>query len=124
MAIALASRMVGRPARLVILVARLFVRLDGSTFQELSFSAARERLQQLGRLTMAYARGEYRRIPVKSIVIITAALLYFLNPLDVIPDVVPALGLTDDIAVLAWLYQNLSGELAAFHRWEQAAVNS
>jgi uncharacterized membrane protein YkvA (DUF1232 family) len=124
LAIAMASRMAGRPARLISLAARLVVRLDQAALRKMSFTATRQKLSELGRLLSAYARGEYRRIPGKVIISITAALLYFMNPFDLIPDALPALGLTDDLAVLSWVYQNLSRELSAFREWEQVVVGS
>lgn len=39
-------------------------------------------------------------VPVKDKTIITAALGYFIFPIDIIPDVIPVVGFTDDWAVL------------------------
>jgi uncharacterized membrane protein YkvA (DUF1232 family) len=43
--------------------------------------------------------------------------MYFLSPLDAIPDWIPGLGMLDDIAVLAWVMKNLEAELNAFRAW-------
>ncbi|RMO67298.1 hypothetical protein ALQ27_103559 [Pseudomonas syringae pv. delphinii] len=43
--------------------------------------------------------------------------MYFLSPLDAIPDWIPGLGMLDDIAVLAWVTKHLSDELDAFRAW-------
>lgn len=40
-------------------------------------------------------------MPLKMKMVIYGALGYFISPLDVIPDVIPAVGFTDDIGVLA-----------------------
>lgn len=40
-------------------------------------------------------------MPMKSKAIIYGALGYFILPIDVIPDIVPVVGFTDDLAVLA-----------------------
>ncbi|KPY43421.1 Uncharacterized protein ALO48_02279 [Pseudomonas syringae pv. rhaphiolepidis] len=50
---------------------------------------------------------------------IVAGLMYFLSPLDAIPDWIPGLGMFDDIAVLAWLTKHLSDELDAFRAWRE-----
>jgi uncharacterized membrane protein YkvA (DUF1232 family) len=47
-----------------------------------------------------------------------AALLYWLMPLDLIPDPILALGFIDDAAILGWVLKRLSDDLAAFRAWE------
>ena len=39
------------------------------------------------RLIRAYARGDYRQVPWETVTLVVAAVLYFLMPIDVIPDV-------------------------------------
>ena len=39
--------------------------------------------------------------------IIYGALGYFISPLDLVPDILPLIGLSDDIAVLAWAYSRI-----------------
>ena len=46
-------------------------------------------------------------ITFKDKAIIYGALGYFISPLDIIPDVLPLVGLTDDIAVLAWAFSRV-----------------
>ena len=46
-------------------------------------------------------KGEYKSVPWFTIATIVMALLYVLNPLDLIPDFIPGLGYIDDIAVLS-----------------------
>ena len=50
-------------------------------------------------LIRSYHRGEYTDITRVELILIMASLLYFLIPLDIIPDVIPGVGLLDDIAV-------------------------
>ncbi|WP_149087859.1 YkvA family protein [Pseudomonas prosekii] len=74
-------------------------------------------LRLLQALCLAYWRGEYRGISRKSILTVVAGLMYFLSPLDAIPDFIPVLGMFDDIAVLAWIMKTLDDELNAFRAW-------
>ncbi|MET1067322.1 MAG: YkvA family protein [Pseudomonas prosekii] len=74
-------------------------------------------LRLLQALCLAYWRGEYRGISRKSILTVVAGLMYFLSPLDAIPDFIPVLGMFDDIAVLAWIMKTLDEELNAFRAW-------
>lgn len=117
LALSAAARMVGNPSRLILLAARATVALRRVDVRNLT--QAREQLAQVGRLVRAYAQGQYRKIPAKPLLAVTAALVYFLNPLDLVPDALPALGLTDDFAVLTWVYQSMSTEMGAFLEWEK-----
>ena len=55
-----------------------------------------EKVTMLSRMVKAYFTGEYKIIPWGSIVKIIAVLIYFISPIDVIPDILPFIGLTDD----------------------------
>ena len=51
-------------------------------------------------LVRAYIKGTYREIPAGTIVAIVSALLYFVSPIDLIPDFIPVVGYADDAAVV------------------------
>lgn len=72
----------------------------------------------LFRLIKAYATGTYREIPWNSLVMIIASVIYFVMPIDLIPDFIPALGLLDDAALLAWTIKTFSEDIDAFLEWE------
>ncbi|MCM0148943.1 DUF1232 domain-containing protein [Photobacterium galatheae] len=69
-------------------------------------------------LVKAYWRGEYREIPWFTIAAIVTALLYVFNPLDVLPDVIPFLGLTDDALILAVCLKLVQQDLNDFEDWQ------
>ena len=48
--------------------------------------------------------------------IIYGALGYFISPLDIVPDILPLIGLTDDIAVLAWAYSRIKHNISDMTR--------
>ncbi len=75
-------------------------------------------LPVLLRLVRAWVGGEYRRVPLKAIVLIVAAVLYFLNPLDLIPDFIPVVGYLDDAAVLGYVLRTLHAEVEHYRAWE------
>lgn len=83
--------------------------------------SALEHLPTLLRMVRAYAKGDYRELPTKTIVAAAAAVIYFLNPMDLIPDVIPGVGYVDDIAVLLFAVAALEEDLDAFTAWEKAA---
>ncbi len=123
MAVSNAARLVGKPGRLMHLAAQLIHRLHLDR-KQLSTAVFRDRLYTLGRLVISYAGGRYRVIPFKPLLTIVAALLYFLNPIDLIPDALLGFGLADDLAVLTWVYQSTQQELDKFLQWEQAELPS
>ncbi len=121
-AIAQAARLAGHPARLLRLVAQLGLRISQADRKSYTFSSARNQFHTLGRLVSAYAKGQYRDVSIKTIMVVVAALLYFVNPIDLIPDMVLGVGLTDDLAILTWVIHSLKDELDLFAKWEQSNV--
>lgn len=80
----------------------------------------REDLGLLQALCVAWWRGEYRAVNKQALIAVVAALLYFLAPLDAIPDWIPGLGFIDDLAVLGWVMRKWSAELEAFRAWRDS----
>ena len=70
------------------------------------------------RMIKAQISGEYKEFPTKSVVMVAGALIYFISPLDFIPDLIPALGLTDDAAIVFWVYKNIQEDIEKFRQWE------
>lgn len=89
-----------------------------------SLLEAKEKLTIFSRMANAYASGKYRSIPWKAVMTVLAAIIYFLNPLDLIPDFVPLMGLTDDFGVLLWVYNSISTEVDKFLVWEKSTLVS
>lgn len=79
---------------------------------------AREFLLMAFRLLRAYASGRYRQIPWKSLVAAAGAVVYFVMPLDVIPDILLGLGFLDDAALIAWTLKSIRGDMDRFAAWE------
>lgn len=52
------------------------------------------------RMLKDFFSGNYKSVPVGTIVAIAGTLIYVLVPADIVPDVIPGLGLIDDAAVL------------------------
>lgn len=62
--------------------------------------------------------GVYRQLPWRSIAIASAAVLYSLNPADVIPNVIPVLGVLDDITLIAVAVRLIQRDLRAYCRFK------
>ncbi len=78
----------------------------------------------LGRLVAAYSRGDYRDIPLDSLIMVIAGLVYVVSPIDLIPDAVPVAGYADDAVAVGFVIRQVHHELAAFREWEEGKVSS
>ena len=79
-------------------------------------------LMAMIRLIRDYQRAEYRDISEPNLVIIIAAILYFVSPFDVIPDWVPVLGHIDDAFVISLALKSVRLDLDTFMAWETARI--
>ena len=77
--------------------------------------------QTMLRLIRAYYRGEYHEVTESTLVILVAAVIYVVSPLDVIPDAIPAIGFLDDATVVALAVQRTRQDLYDFMLWEITA---
>jgi uncharacterized membrane protein YkvA (DUF1232 family) len=71
-------------------------------------------------MVSAWAKGDYKNISTSSIIAVIAALIYFVNPIDLIPDFIPVIGQIDDIIVLGYLIKKWNKEIERFMAWEAA----
>ena len=67
-------------------------------------------------LIKAYVQGSYTKLPLITLVKITAALLYFVMPFDFIPDFLPLVGFADDLAIVVWVGKAIKEELDEFEK--------
>ena len=112
----LAARLLGRGRLPTLLFA---VAAKGSS-QGNRLGKLKEDLKLLQALCLAYWRGEYRAISPKALVTVVAGLLYFVSPIDAIPDWLLGVGFLDDIAVLGWVLKTVADELARFKAWRDS----
>ena len=77
-------------------------------------------LMALFRLVWAWVTREYTDVPWATLGWIIGAIVYFVNPFDVIPDFIPGLGYVDDAAVLAWVMNSVRKDVQHFRDWEQS----
>ena len=70
------------------------------------------------RMVTAWSQRRYTRMPWRVLFYTLGGLLYFLNPLDLIPDFIAGFGLVDDAAVMAGVVGALQQEIERFEAWE------
>jgi uncharacterized membrane protein YkvA (DUF1232 family) len=83
-----------------------------------SFSGQRKKLKLFIEIIKQYQKGNYREIPWRSITAISFTLLYIINPLDVVPDVLPIVGYVDDLSVFMALLSLAEKDLIEFEAWK------
>ncbi|MCR5196175.1 MAG: DUF1232 domain-containing protein [Pseudobutyrivibrio sp.] len=73
-------------------------------------------------LVKDYAKGNYKVAPVKSIIYLVMALLYFIAPLDLVADVFPLIGITDDVSVIMLALKSCYDDVEAYKEWKEDVV--
>jgi uncharacterized membrane protein YkvA (DUF1232 family) len=82
-----------------------------------SLLAPWESLQIFFRLLRAHLAGKFCA-PSDSILMVVAAVIYFVSPFDLIPDSIPVLGLVDDASVITCVAKANLTVLSNFRKWE------
>src|SRR5690606_38465547 len=115
-ALARATQVLKKPDRLAQLIKDASTKAD--KLDKGPIADAKDSLLTLFRLVKAYARGDYRNISWSNLVLVVSAIIYFVTPIDLVPDFILALGYLDDAAILAWTIKALGEEVREFSRWE------
>ena len=69
-----------------------------------------------------YKTGAYKKIPRWSVAVIAFALLYVLNPFDIIADFIAIIGFLDDAAVVAGCLLLVERDLNEYREWKIARL--
>jgi uncharacterized membrane protein YkvA (DUF1232 family) len=77
-----------------------------------------ENVRELYALFKDSVKGNYKLHPA-NVAMIGGGLLYFLLPVDLIPDFIPLFGYIDDLAVLTTIMNSLKGEINEYHIWKK-----
>ncbi len=79
----------------------------GGLMSKIKETAKKAGLKAIYMALLLYYALESPTITVMDKAIIYGALGYFITPIDIVPDILPLIGLTDDIAVLAWAFSRV-----------------
>lgn len=66
-----------------------------------------------------YRAGFYRQVPYGTIAAVVFTLLYVFNPLDLMPDVLPFIGVLDDAALFGACLVAIERDLFKYRNWKQ-----
>ncbi|MFQ3171549.1 MAG: uncharacterized membrane protein YkvA (DUF1232 family) [Oleispira sp.] len=106
---------VGNPEKLNELIDNASIKANN---KKGPLNAVWKQLMACFRLIKAYAKGSYREISWTSLVMIVASVIYFVMPVDLIPDFILFSGFLDDAALLGWTVKTFSSDIDAFVKWE------
>lgn len=73
----------------------------------------------LGMIT-DYMQGNYKEVPFGTIIGVTAAVIYFVSPVDFIPDFIPGLGQMDDVGAIMLAVKYAKKDLTAYEAWKKS----
>jgi uncharacterized membrane protein YkvA (DUF1232 family) len=69
-------------------------------------------------LVKDFRNKSYTEIPWRSIAMIAAAILYFINPFDMVPDMLPVFGIADDAMLFATVFKSIQTDLIKYGDWK------
>lgn len=75
------------------------------------------RLKLLWMMLNDYRKGEYRRLPIRTVLSIVGVFLYLISPLDAIPDFIPWFGMIDDVFIVNFVWKQLTQDLEDYRNW-------
>lgn len=81
-----------------------------------------DKLQLLIQLITAWTKGDYRNVSTSTILTVIGAVIYFVSPIDFVPDFLAGLGFFDDAAVIGFTLKKISGDLDKFKEWRESSV--
>jgi len=67
-----------------------------------------------------YAKRNYRDVPWNVIAAVTGAVVYFVSPVDAIPDYIPVVGFIDDALVVKLALEVARPDLEKYEAWKVA----
>src|SRR5690242_20334072 len=81
-----------------------------------------QRVRALPRLIRAARSGAYADLPKSRMALWVFALVYLVSPIDILPDLLPVIGVTDDAGVLVWLLTSVSTAAGLYINHERKQV--
>jgi len=84
---------------------------------------SKSQIEVVFRMVKAYYNREYRGISSRSLGLLVLGLLYFVLPVDFIPDFIPVVGYIDDLTVIMAIFKSLNSDVEKFLDWERTKLS-
>lgn len=114
-----ATGIVGDKDKMIDLVTSSREKLQKINFEDSKISRLAVNLRIIIRIIKAYANGSYREMPWKSLLALVGGVVYFLMPVDLMPDFIPFMGFLDDFTVIMLLSGAFQQDIEDFILWEE-----
>lgn len=79
----------------------------------------RQQVEMALDLLADHIAGEIPHVPYRTIALLTAGLIYYIEPVDVIPDFVPGIGTVDDRLFMAFAFYEGADGIARYRAWKE-----
>ena len=119
-----AKSMIGDSAKLNQLVNDASHKIENLDLAKPNLKEGLNKIRLFIKMLLAYINGSYRSVPWRSIVLITASLIYFITPIDVVPDFIPGVGFIDDVSVILWVFKSVYTDIEEFRKFDEAKQSS
>lgn len=73
-------------------------------------------------LIRSYVKKEYTDIPLGSMIAIIGSLIYYLSPVDLIPDIIPGVGYLDDATVITSVLVLIKDDVEQYEKWQKKII--
>lgn len=114
-----ASKILSQPERINRLLNTSKEKLSRLELKEQDFKGILGMIRTFIRMLKAFKAGQFA-IPWATIIMIVAALVYFVVPLDMLPDFIPIAGYIDDFTVILAIFKKVKEDVVAFQVWERS----
>lgn len=71
-----------------------------------------------------YLKGDYEEVSKHSLAVLIGTLVYCATPIDLIPDPIPAIGLSDDVALIIFAASTLLADIITYRNWKAERCKS
>ena len=109
-----AEKLVAEPGKIEKLLKKIGRKLEKLPV----LSGPLEYVPKMYYMVRSWLRKEYTGVPVGTIVSILGALLYFLSPVDLVPDFLPGIGYLDDAVVISVCLTLVKGDIDRYMEWK------
>lgn len=114
-----AGKIVGNKESLNKLIGKATDKIDAKTGVTGDVKRFTDKIFTFLRMVKACVTGQYKELPIRSLVLIVAALVYFVMPLDAIPDFIPVIGMLDDVTIILAVSRSIADDVRKFEEFEK-----
>ena len=113
-----ARRLINEQSQVKELIWQVSQKLQNINGSNKQINELMDYVQLFVRMIKRSITGEYSAFSHKTLLSLVFGLLYFVTPMDVVPDFIPLLGFSDDLSIVYFIIKNFKSDIEAFKVWE------